>query len=66
MAALEQISMFDEPMMSDEQAVVLMRLCREAGERGGFDPTLSRRLAAGRITALREEIRLRMLPPHTD
>jgi hypothetical protein len=52
--------------MSDEQAVLLRRLCEEAGELASFDPTLCQRRAAARIAELLEELRMRALPPHTD
>ena len=55
---------FPEPPMSDEQAILLRRLCDEAGTR--FDPTLCTRRAAGRIARLVDELRLGVLPPHTD
>jgi Protein of unknown function (DUF3072) len=55
----------DEPM-SERQADTLWRLCDEAGEPQDFDPTLSRRGAQARIDALRDEVRMKVLPPHTD
>lgn len=53
-----------EPPMSDEQAKQLRRLCVEAD--ATFDATLCARRASRRIEALIEDIRLRVLPPHTD
>jgi len=55
----------EEPM-SDRQAYTLWRLCNEAGDLRDFDPSLTRQRAAGRIEALIDEIRMRLLPPHTD
>jgi hypothetical protein len=52
--------------MSEEQAILLRRLCHEAGEPESFDPTLCQRRAAARIAGLIEDIRLRVLPAHTD
>lgn len=53
-----------EPLMSDEQATLLRRLCAEAN--APFDASLCARRASRRIEALIEDIRLRALPPHTD
>jgi hypothetical protein len=50
--------------MSDEQALLLRRLCVEAD--APFDASLCARRASRRIEALIEDIRLRVLPPHTD
>jgi hypothetical protein len=53
-----------ELAMSDEQATLLRRLCAEAD--APFDPSLCARRASRRIEALIEDIRLSVLPPHTD
>jgi hypothetical protein len=53
-----------EPLMSDEQAILLRRLCAEAN--APFDASLCARRASRRIEVLIEDIRLRALPPHTD
>jgi hypothetical protein len=58
------LTSFPEVPMSEEQAILLRRLCDEADT--PFDPTLCARRASRRIEALIEDIRLRVLPPHTD
>lgn len=66
MTYIEHIRIPSEQLMSDEQAILLKRLCDEAGEPQSFDLSLCHRRAAGRIAALQDEIRMRVLPPHTD
>lgn len=56
----------DGQLMSDEQAILLRRLCEEAGHPEAFDPGLCSWRAACRIKGLIDDIRLRILPPHTD
>lgn len=53
-----------EPPMSDELATQLRRLCDEADL--PFDASLGARRAERFAAMLAEEIRLRVLPPHTD
>jgi len=53
-----------EPPMSDEMASLLRRLCDEADL--PFDATLGARCAERLAACLIEEVRLRVLPPHTD
>ncbi len=56
----------DGPPMSDEQAILLRRLCDEAGRPEDFDPGLCGWRASCRIEGLVDDIRLSVLPPHTD
>jgi hypothetical protein len=55
---------FPEPPMSDELASLLRRLCDEADV--PFDATLGARRAERLAACLIDELRLRVLPPHTD
>jgi hypothetical protein len=50
--------------MSDEMASLLRRLCNEADV--PFDGTLGARRAERLAACLTDEIRIRVLPPHTD
>ena len=53
-----------EPSMSDEQAILLRRLCVEADT--PFEASLCACRASRRIEALIEDSRLRVVPPHTE
>lgn len=66
MTYLQQLTIPAEPLMTDAQAAQLWRLCLELGSFAAFDPTLGQNRAAREIGALIEEIRLSVLPPHTD
>lgn len=55
---------FPEPPMPDELASRLRRLCDEADV--PFDATLGARRAERLAVRLADEIRIRVLPPHTD
>ncbi len=55
----------DEPM-TGAQASSLKTLCDEAHEPGAYATDLTKKQAARRIHLLRERLRLRDLPPHTD
>jgi hypothetical protein len=54
-----------EPM-TGAQASYLKSLCEEVREPGAFQEGLSKSEASRRIDALKEKLRLRALPPHTD
>ena len=58
------LTAFPEPPMPDEMASLLRRLCDEADL--PFDATLGAGRAESLVACLTEEIRLRVLPPHTD
>jgi hypothetical protein len=70
MTYLREVTPSDRPVgeepMSRRQAHILRRLCDEAGDPRVFDPGLSRHRAEHRIATLRDEIRMNLLPPHTD
>jgi hypothetical protein len=66
MTYVERLRSAQEILMTEEQAVQLWRLCEEAGTPRSYDSTLTQQRAAGRIEALLDEIRSRLLPPHTD
>jgi hypothetical protein len=55
---------FPEPPMSDELASLLRRLCDEAEV--PFDATLGALRAERLAASLIDDLRLRVLPPHTD
>jgi hypothetical protein len=54
-----------EPM-TGAQASYLKSLCEEVREPNAFQEGLSQSEASRRINALKEKLRLRVLPPHTD
>ena len=54
-----------EPM-TGAQASQLKTLCEEVREPNAFSHRLSKGEASRRIDALKEKLRLRTLPPHTD
>ena len=58
------LTAFPEQPMSDELASLLRRLCDEADL--PFDATLGARRAERLAAYLIDELRLRVLPPHTD
>ena len=52
--------------MSDEQAILLRRLCDEAERHDVYQPDMCNWRASRLIDALIDDIRLSVLPPHTD
>jgi hypothetical protein len=66
MTYLQPILRPAEQPMSDEQATLLRLLCAEAGQPESYDSGLSAWKATGRINCLIDDLRDRLLPPHTD
>ncbi|MGL4279910.1 MAG: hypothetical protein ACRCS0_06065 [Albidovulum sp.] len=66
MTYLEHLKTPEDLPMSDEQTRLLWLLCKELDLPSAYDPRLSFRRAASEIIALEDELRMRLLPPHTD
>jgi hypothetical protein len=66
MTYMEPILRPEGPPMSDEQAILLRRLCDEADRPDAYDPDMVNWRASRLIEALIDDLRLSVLPPHTD
>ncbi len=66
MTYMEPILRPEGPPMSDEQATLLRRLCDEADRPHAYDPDMCNWRASRLIDALIDDLRLSVLPPHTD
>lgn len=66
MTYLDHLRITDDLPMSDEQTRLLWHLCKELDQPESYDPRLSFRRASSEIIALEDELRMRLLPPHTD
>jgi hypothetical protein len=63
---VEHLRINEDLPMSDEQARLLWYLSKELDVPSAYNPHLSFRRAANEIAGLEDELRMRLLPPHTD